>query len=138
MSKINSLKVDKLADLVERIFKQNGGNIDEASILDEYISMVNISRNIPLAGTLPTDVAKRTMTMSHSNSNINLNSNWKNGDNFKRLSLSKLATMNTMLNVPDSRQLQTRYASISKSQTRSTRDHNGSDDYSYQLLDEQQ
>ena len=43
------MRVDKLADFIARHFKKHGiGSVDEASIIDEYVAMVNISRNVSL------------------------------------------------------------------------------------------
>ena len=128
VSQITSLTVDKLSDVVERIFKKCAKDINKKSIVDEYIAMVEISRKA--GGTLNHG---RLVLPAEGNSTLI-------SDHLKKPSLSATA----LPNVPDvyqsEGQNQERFTSITNIHSRSYVPlHNNSvdimDDYSYQLME---
>ena len=145
VSQISSLKVDKLADLLARILKKTS-NMDEASIIDEYVAMVNISRNVSFIDveTPKTTEGKSTNGIRTNNTNDKISNLRLKNSNFREFEPSTSRSQLTMLNVPDLYQSHTRLASTSRSQSTRLGTNNGGDrhgsiedsqdDYCYHLM----
>ena len=129
VSQISSLKVDKLSDMAERILKKSKRGMTGASIVDEYIAMVDISRNAAVTMNdvrLPTE-GKRTLTL--------------NASHLKQTS----ETATPLLNIPEWKEThaenEVRFTSVSKSQSNykpyvplRNNSVDMEDDYAYQLM----